>query len=184
MQYVTKRQAVKNCIRAGKVNTSEVQPTWCHAWNSNTYVPEHRLHQNRRGVSLSKKDIIWYSTYTQQKLSLFIIGCGICVKYFQQRRVHGDIDLTKIKDSKQWEAVIFDLGLISENNCSLFCVAGNCTVHPSYKNIFSLVHHLVSNRGVMSAIGKCCFHWCLLNSFCTITYNYIKFFWLNKLALK
>lgn len=38
---------------------------------------------------------------TQQQLSFFIIDYGTCVKYFQHSRVHGDIDVTKIKGSKQ-----------------------------------------------------------------------------------
>lgn len=98
------------------------------------------------------------------------------------------IQISQKKGSKPQEAVIFDLGLISDNNCcylcSVFCVAGNYTVHPSYKNIFSSVHQPVSNMRMMSAIGKCYFHWCLSNSFFTITYNYIKCLLLNKLALK
>jgi len=141
------------------VNTSEVQPKWCHACNSNTYVPEHRLHQKKKMEFLCqrKKSSAILPKHSKNCLYL-LLGSVFLLTTFRT----GEFVVTqssKGKRKKQQEAVTLDIKLILYSNCCYHClmisVAGSCVLLPLKKK---------SHR--TSASQQCCPEWLSLGNFC------------------
>lgn len=110
-----KDKLLKNYIRAGKVNTSEVRPKWCHACNSNTYVPEHRLHQkNKWSFFVRERNNLIFNlntTETGNLLMVMVFVFVVVVFVLSTFRMEEFVVMQCLegKGRKQWEAVICDL---------------------------------------------------------------------------
>lgn len=113
------------------------------------------------GVSLSKKEIICYSTQTQQKLSLFITGQCICVNYIQDRRVCGDTELKRKKKETVGSSNIGHktgfvqqllLPLLDDQCGWMISVAGSCVLLPLKKK------NLTGHQPLSNVVLNGC-HW-------------------------